>query len=99
MKKVVKHYKIYALFLLVLLAAISIPAVKIILAENIYIFSACWLILIAIVYIFCPRVDVNVRKVERRLMSIYAFSGAIIYISIYFERALMTIPLPAFFLM
>ena len=84
MKKVVKHYKIYALFLLVLLAAISIPAVKIILAENIYIFSACWLILIAIVYIFCPRVDVNVRKVERRLMSIYAFSGAIIYIAIYF---------------
>ena len=45
MKKVVKHYKIYALFLLVLLAAISIPAVKIILAENIYIFSAYWLIL------------------------------------------------------
>ena len=70
-------WALFALFPLVWMLIISFKSdaqmsVKIILAENIYIFSACWLILIAIVYIFCPRVDVNVCKVERRLMSIYS---------------------------
>lgn len=62
----------------------SKPIIKNMMAENIYIFSAYWLALIILIYAVFPRVYVKSRRVQRKLMGIYALSGAIIYISIHF---------------
>ena len=84
MKTVDRKYGIYALSLLIFIAIAAIPIIKNILAENIYIFSAYWIALIILIYAVFPRVEVKTRKVQRKLIYIYALSGAIIYISIHF---------------
>lgn len=84
MKTVNRKYGIYALSLLIFVAIAAIPIIKNIMAENIYIFSAYWLALIILIYAVFPRVYVKSRRVQRKLMGIYALSGAIIYISIHF---------------
>lgn len=84
MKIVNKNYNIYVLSLLILIAIAAIPIIKNMMAENIYIFSAYWLALIILIYAVFPRAYVKSRRVQRKLMGIYALSGAIIYISIHF---------------
>ena len=89
MKTVNRKYGIYALSLLIFVAIAAIPIIKNIMAENIYIFSAYWIALIVIIYAVFPRVEVKIRKVQKKLVYIYALSGAIIYISIRFVLAVI----------
>ena len=84
MRNINKKYNLYILSLLVLIAIASVPIIKSMLAENIYIFSAYWLALIILIYAVFPRVYVKIRRIQRRLVSVYAVSGAIIYLSIQF---------------
>lgn len=84
MKNLNRKYNICVSSLLILIAIAGIPIIKNIMAENIYIFSAYWLVLIILIYAVFPRVYVRSSGTQRQLVSIYALSGAVIYLSIRF---------------
>lgn len=59
MKNLNRKYNICVSSLLILIAIAGIPIIKNIMAENIYIFSAYWLVLVILIYAVFPRVYVR----------------------------------------